>query len=51
MCPDPTEYCNRAKPERCVRGCSGRGTCVNNTCQCPEGWGGPDCSFRVYVIK
>ena len=33
MCPDPTEYCNRAKPERCVRGCSGRGTCVNNTCQ------------------
>jgi len=51
MCPDPSDYCNRANPARCVRGCSGKGTCVNNECQCTNGWTGVDCSTRAYVKK
>ncbi|XP_078611887.1 uncharacterized protein LOC144882156 isoform X2 [Branchiostoma floridae x Branchiostoma japonicum] len=27
----------------CPSQCSGRGRCVNNTCECMPGWSGPDC--------
>ncbi|XP_019640296.1 PREDICTED: uncharacterized protein LOC109482072 [Branchiostoma belcheri] len=27
----------------CPSQCSGRGRCVNNTCECMPGWTGPDC--------
>jgi len=46
MCPDPTDYCNRANPARCVRGCSGLGNCVNGICQCYDGWFGADCATK-----
>ena len=32
----PTEYC--------LNGCSGRGTCIRNWCQCRRGYWGVDCS-------
>lgn len=50
-CPDPNAYCKTYGQNFCAKGCSGRGTCVNNQCQCPEGWGGDDCGKRVYVDK
>lgn len=48
-CPDPNEFCNRANPIFCEKGCSGRGTCVDNVCQCPSGWTGVDCAERSFV--
>lgn len=48
-CPDPTEYCEKATPSRCFRGCSGRGTCNTNVCSCPDGWTGIDCGVRTAV--
>jgi len=48
-CPDPNEFCARANPSFCEKGCSGRGTCVNNKCECPPGWGGVDCAERLFV--
>ncbi|XP_033103053.1 multiple epidermal growth factor-like domains protein 6 [Anneissia japonica] len=30
-------------PSCCPYQCSGRGTCVNNTCECLPGWSGEDC--------
>lgn len=32
----------------CRRGCSGRGTCVNQQCVCQDGWDGFDCSHPAY---
>jgi len=49
QCPDPDTFCTISNPEYCRVGCSGHGTCVDNICQCPEGWTGPDCSAREYV--
>jgi len=48
-CPEPNAFCEKANPSYCERGCSGRTTCVNNQCVCPEGWGGRDCGLRVFV--
>lgn len=48
-CPDPNIFCMVSDPQYCEKGCSGRGTCVNNVCQCPEGWEGADCGTRKYV--
>jgi hypothetical protein len=28
----------------CRAGCSGHGRCLDDRCECHEGWGGPDCS-------
>jgi len=48
-CPDPDDFCAKANPVYCERGCSGRGTCVSGVCQCPTGWGGSDCALRIYA--
>jgi leishmanolysin len=47
LCPDPAEFCGKTVAPYCVRGCMGRGTCVDNTCQCNPGWGGLDCSLST----
>lgn len=48
-CPEPQEFCEKADPVYCEKGCSGRGKCVNKQCICPIGWGGADCGLRFYV--
>lgn len=48
-CPDPNQFCTISNPTFCEKGCSGRGTCVDNVCQCPEGWAGADCAERLFV--
>lgn len=33
----------------CNEFCNGHGTCeANDKCQCYFGWGGADCSLRIY---
>jgi len=49
-CPDPVAFCATSNPQYCRAGCSGRGQCIDGICQCPEGWGGPDCALRAYVL-
>lgn len=48
-CPSPNDFCVRANPTYCEKGCSGRGSCVNNKCKCPAGWGGVDCADPVFA--
>ncbi len=48
-CPDPNAYCQTYGTDFCPRGCMGRGNCVENVCQCDEGWGGADCSVKTFV--
>jgi len=46
-CPDPLTFCNTVGKKYCPLGCSGRGKCVNNICQCNSGFKGTDCSMVV----
>jgi len=45
-CPDPLKFCNTVGKKYCPRGCMGRGSCVNNQCQCNSGFTGIDCALR-----
>jgi hypothetical protein len=44
-CPDPMTFCSTVGVQYCPRNCMGRGTCVNNVCQCNEGYSGTDCAL------
>jgi hypothetical protein len=44
-CPDPMTFCNTVGQQFCPRNCMGRGTCVNNQCQCESGYSGIDCAL------
>jgi leishmanolysin len=44
-CPDPMTFCSTVGVQYCPRNCMGRGTCVNNTCQCDAGYSGTDCAL------
>jgi len=44
-CPDPLTFCSTAGKKYCPRNCMGRGTCVNNLCQCQAGFTGLDCGL------
>jgi len=44
-CPDPLTFCNTVGVKYCPLNCSGRGTCVNNKCQCNQGFSGVDCTM------
>jgi leishmanolysin len=46
-CPDPQTFCNTIGKPYCPKNCMGRGTCVNNKCQCNSGFKGTDCGLRV----
>jgi len=46
-CPDPLTFCNGAGKKYCPRNCMGRGTCVDNKCQCKSGYKGVDCALRA----
>jgi leishmanolysin len=46
-CPDPQTFCNGAGKKYCPRNCMGRGTCVNNQCQCKSGYTGVDCALKA----
>jgi len=46
-CPDPQTFCNTVGKKYCPRNCMGRGTCVNNQCQCNSGYTGVDCALKV----
>jgi len=48
-CPDPNSYCSTYGKDYCPRGCMGRGQCVEDKCECNIGWGGADCSTKVFV--
>ena len=51
VCPDPNTFCERILSEgNCKGSCFGRGTCVNNKCQCEDGWGFHDCTKNTFVI-
>jgi len=52
VCPDPQSFCEQATSEGyCRRGCSARGSCVNQECVCDDGWTGFDCSYNTYVKR
>jgi len=44
-CPDPETFCAGNGGTYCKRGCTGRGTCVDNKCECNAGFAGEDCSL------
>jgi hypothetical protein len=46
-CPDPLAFCNTIGKKYCPLGCSGRGKCVNNKCQCNSGFTGIDCAMKA----
>jgi len=46
-CPDPLEFCSTIGKPYCPRNCMGRGTCVDNTCQCNKGFTGVDCALNA----
>jgi leishmanolysin len=46
-CPDPQTFCNTVGKKYCPRNCMGRGTCVNNQCECKEGYTGIDCALKA----
>jgi len=46
-CPDPLSFCNTIAKEFCPRNCMGRGSCVNNKCQCNRGFTGVDCGLNL----
>jgi len=46
-CPDPLSFCQTIGKEFCPRNCMGRGSCVNNKCQCDKGFTGVDCGLNL----
>jgi leishmanolysin len=46
-CPDPLTFCNGPGKQYCPRNCMGRGSCVNNKCQCKSGYSGVDCALKA----
>lgn len=46
-CPDPLKFCNTVGKKICPRNCLGRGTCVDNQCQCNTGHTGIDCAMKA----
>jgi len=46
-CPDPQTFCNTLGKAYCPKNCMGRGTCVDNKCQCYSGFKGTDCALRA----
>jgi leishmanolysin len=46
-CPDPQTFCNTIGKPYCPKNCMGRGTCVDNKCQCNSGFKGTDCGLRA----
>jgi len=46
-CPDPVTFCSGPGKKYCPRNCMGRGTCVNDKCQCNSGYTGVDCALRA----
>jgi len=44
-CPNPADWCSTVGTSKCVRGCMGRGQCVNGQCECNEGYRGVDCAL------
>jgi len=46
-CPDPETFCEGVGKKYCPRNCMGRGSCVNNVCQCRSGYKGVDCALRA----
>ena len=46
-CPNANTFCAVETAIYCKRGCMGRGTCLNKSCVCSDGWGGSDCSQMI----
>lgn len=46
-CPDPLTFCSTVGLKYCPLNCGGRGTCVNNKCQCNSGFTGIDCTMKA----
>jgi len=46
-CPNPQEFCETIGKQYCPRNCMGRGSCVNNKCQCRSGYTGVDCALTA----
>ena len=45
-CPDPLSFCKTIGKEFCPRNCMGRGICVENKCECSQGFTGVDCGLN-----
>lgn len=50
-CPEPNEFCKRANPQFCEKGCTGKGKCVAGVCRCHAGWQGVDCSEKIKFVS
>ena len=46
-CPDPLTFCSTVGQAVCPRGCMGRGSCVDGTCVCNDGYSGKDCGLSA----